>query len=132
VKTMTEKTRKPPLQIVGDPDFSGVQPPLTLGKVGRSLWDRVQGSYAINDVGGQELLAQACAAADRAEDLRGIINHDGPIIQTRAGRRDHPLLKHELQCRAFVTRTLMRLGLDVEPIKSVGRQGSGGLGITGR
>jgi hypothetical protein len=64
-------------------------------------------AYAIGDVGGQEL---SCAAADRAEDLRAIINHDGPVIQTRSGCRDHPLLKHELQARAFVTGTLVRLG----------------------
>jgi hypothetical protein len=38
--------------------------------------------------------------------------------------REHPALKHELSNRAFVVRTLSRLGLDVEPLRpSVGRPG---------
>jgi hypothetical protein len=35
--------------------------------------------------------------------------------------KEHPLLKHELAARAFVCRTLQRLGLDVEAIKPPGR-----------
>jgi hypothetical protein len=37
------------------------------------------------------------------------------------GVRDHPALKHELSNRAFVVRTLHRLGLDVERVGRVGR-----------
>jgi hypothetical protein len=33
------------------------------------------------------------------------------------GVRDHPLLKHELAARSFVTRALHRLNLDVEPTR---------------
>jgi hypothetical protein len=89
-------------------------------------------AYAIDDVGGQELLAQACAASDRAEACREIIDQEGEIVTTRSGRRDHPLLRHELAARSFVTKTLTRLGLDVQPVKGVGRPGSGGLGVTER
>jgi hypothetical protein len=35
--------------------------------------------------------------------------------------RDHPLLKHELAARGFITKSLHRLGLDVEPIGRIGR-----------
>jgi hypothetical protein len=44
----------------------------------------------------------------------------------------HPALRDELALRAFITRTLQRLGLDVEPVRAgVGRPG-GGVGWTGR
>ena len=44
------------------------------------------------------------------------------------GIRDHPALKHELANRSFVGKTLVRLGLDVEPVRGIGRPGHG-LGI---
>jgi hypothetical protein len=44
------------------------------------------------------------------------------------GIRDHPALKHELANRSFVSKTLVRLGLDVEPVRGIGRPGHG-LGI---
>jgi len=45
------------------------------------------------------------------------------MIRTKTGvLKDHPLLKHELATRAFVTRALHRLNLDVEaPRDTVGR-----------
>jgi hypothetical protein len=36
--------------------------------------------------------------------------------------RSHPLLRDELQDRAFVVKAIQCLGLDLEPIKSIGRQ----------
>jgi hypothetical protein len=78
--------------------------------------------YEISDSGGTEMLQQACSALDRAENLRLEIDRDGEVIRTRSGVKDHPALKHELACRAFVVRTLARLGLNFEAIKpSVGR-----------
>jgi hypothetical protein len=47
------------------------KPPRKLGDAGLSLWNRVQSEYGITDVGGVELLMQACLAADRAEALAG-------------------------------------------------------------
>ena len=76
------------------------------------------------------MLAQCCAAADRAEALRTQIDQDGEVITTRMGKKDNPLLKHEIAARSFVVRTLSRLGLNVEPVRGPGRPGSGGLGIT--
>jgi hypothetical protein len=96
-------------------------PSRTLGKHGRSLWDRVQSEYEVQDAGGLEMLLQACAALDRAENLRLEIDRDGEVIRTRSGVKDHPALKHELACRAFVVRTLARLGLNFEAVKPVGR-----------
>lgn len=78
--------------------------------------------YDICDAGGRELLALACQALDRAERLREQIDLDGEVIRTHGMVRNHPALKDELACRAFVARTLARLGLDVEPVRpTVGR-----------
>jgi hypothetical protein len=107
-------------------------PPRALGKVGQDLWDRVLSSYDISDAGGIELLAQAAAAADRAESLRRQIDETGEMVHSRAGMKDNPLLKHEIAARSFVTRTICRLGLSVEPVRGgVGRPATGfGTGIT--
>jgi hypothetical protein len=126
------KHSKPPLSVVplsGLP--SPTDPPATLGTVGRNLWAEVMRQYAISDSGGLELLRQACHAADRAESLRMQIDRDGECLQTRTGLRDHPCLRHEIAVRGLVCRTLQRLGLDVEPLKPVGRPPRG-LGISWR
>ena len=90
--------------------------PRPLGCHGAALWNAITSSYDISDEGGREILAQACAALDRAEALRAQIDADGEILRTKAGLRDHPGLRHELASRAFITRSLARLGLDVEAI----------------
>jgi hypothetical protein len=77
--------------------------------------------YRIEDAGGIELLCQACAALDRAEALAAAIAEDGAVVHTRSGPKSHPSCRDELQNRAFVVRTLERLGLNVEAIKSPGR-----------
>jgi hypothetical protein len=87
------------------------------------------GAYHIEDVGGIELLAQACAAADRAEALATIIAEDGETIKGKNGLRAHPCLKDELAARSFVVRTLARLGITTEAIKPMGRPASG-YGVT--
>jgi hypothetical protein len=85
--------------------------------------------YQIEDCGGLEMLAQACQALDRAEGLRGEIERDGEVLRLGDTIKDHPALKHELANRAFVVRTLVRLGLNFEPVKqSVGRPAYGGIG----
>jgi len=111
---------KPKLQVVR-PDHDPTAPPRRLGEHGSALWARVMAEYQIVDSGGVELLAQACAALDRAEALRERIDKDGEIIAGPSGPRDHPGLKHELASRAFVTRCIGRLGLDVEPVQRIGR-----------
>jgi hypothetical protein len=104
-----------------NPAATGVSPPRKLGQHGLSLWNSVQTAYRIDDVGGIELLAQACAASDRVEALAERISADGEVVNTRAGPKAHPALRDELAGRAFIVRTLERLGLNVETIKPVGR-----------
>ena len=102
-----------------------------LSKTGRTLWDAVFKEYDIGDAGGKELLLQACEALDQAASMRRAIDKDGELITTRNGSlREHPLLKPELARKTFVVRTLARLGLNVEPLRSVGRPLRGGTGIT--
>jgi hypothetical protein len=83
--------------------------------------------YQIADSGGLEILRQICEAADRVSEFATIIHRDGPVVRSKHGPRDHPLLKHELSARAFIIRSLHRLGLDVEPVRAVGRPSSTGF-----
>jgi hypothetical protein len=112
--------KKPPLKLVTSLATLPA-PSRKLGSHGRSLWDHVMRDYGIDDVGGLEMLLQACQALDRAEALRVEIDRDGEVLRVRGYIRDHPALKHELANRAFVVRTLARLGLNFETVKPVGR-----------
>jgi hypothetical protein len=100
-------------------------PPRKLGKHGLSVWNSLQAEFHITDAGGIELLAQACAAVDRAEALRARIDGEGETIVTRTGIKAHPALTHELAARSFVSRSLSRLGLLDEPMRPLGRPGKG-------
>jgi hypothetical protein len=95
--------------------------PIKLGQVGQSLWDDIVSSYEFSDRASYETLAQACSAADRAEKCREQIDADGEVVWMRGVARDHPLLKHEIAARSFVVRTLAKLGLDLEPVRGMGR-----------
>jgi hypothetical protein len=120
--------RPPPTTV--DPCSSTHPPPRKLGRHGTSLWDAVTTEYHIEDRGGVELLAQACAAVDRIEALAERINVDGEVIDTPNGPKPHPALRDELAARSFVCRTLERLGLNLEAVKPMGRPP--GLGRRGR
>ena len=95
--------------------------PQGLGEHGRALWSKVMKEYAVDDAGGLEMLFQVCASADMAARLRERIDAEGIITKTKGGPREHPLLKQELAYRSFVVRGLSRLGLAVEPLRTVGR-----------
>jgi hypothetical protein len=110
---------KPALKTVPSDGVSA--PPRPLGRHGTELWRSIMNEYEIADRGGTELLAEACVMLDRAEELAAAIGRDGVVIYGKSGPREHPAVKGELGARSFVVRTLGRLGLDVEAIKSVGR-----------
>jgi hypothetical protein len=120
---MPKSPEKPPLSLVTS-ETTTISPPRQLGQHGTALWNKVQAEYAISDIGGIEILMQACAALDTAEALAAAIARDGAIIYTRTGApRSHPGVKDELAARAFIVRTLERLGINVESIKTPGRPG---------
>ena len=114
---MAKTPTKPAMSLAA----SGIAPPRRLGADGMDLWVRVMDAYQIEDVGGIELLAQCCASLDRAEQLARAIAQDGVVIACENGRRSHPACKDELACRAFIVRTLEKLGVTVEPVKPPGR-----------
>lgn len=100
----------------------GPAPPRPLGQHGRDLWDRVQAGFCITDAGGTEMLCLACQAIDRAERCREIIDRDGEMIEGATGAmRAHPLIREELQGRAFAMRTIDRLGINKEALRPIGR-----------
>lgn len=107
-----------PLHIVSDLDGTRAQPSRTLGEHGRRLWDRVVSEYVVDDVAGIELLTQLCQATDRAEALAAHVAQDGEVVRTPTGIKCHPAIKEELAARAFVVRTLSRLGLNYEPLRA--------------
>jgi hypothetical protein len=114
---MVRTPDRPPLTVIG-PTATIISPPRALGEHGRALWNAVHSAYHVDDVAGCELLAQACVMADRAERLREAIDQDGEMVHTRAGGvRAHPALKDELAARAFICKTLERLGLNLETLR---------------
>ena len=78
-----------------------------------------------------ELLALACAALDRVQSLAEQIAIDGEVI--RDGEhppKAHPALRDELAGRAFVARTLERLGVTaVAPTAPAGLPGKSWRGF---
>jgi hypothetical protein len=115
-------SKKSALTIVA-PDTTIPAPPIQLGASGLSLWQRIQSEYAIGDAGGLELLAQICAAADTVAALSVEIERDGPVIRTARGSKPNPCLRDLLNHRAFITRTMTKLGINIEPTKAMGRPG---------
>src|SRR5258708_241131 len=91
-------TKKPPpksppkLRLVKPPPSNIIAPSRRLGEHGSDLWNVIQTEYAITDCGGIEILMQACAALDRAEEMAAEINRDGPVITIKNIPREHPLL----------------------------------------
>jgi terminase small subunit-like protein len=127
-------SKKFPLQLVSNVSKAAPtanKPARSLGHYGTNLWKLVTSQYDIVDAGGCELLTQACQALDRAEALRDIINRDGEMVTARNGSlKEHPAMKPELAARAFVVKTLARMGLHLEPVRA-GRGRPGGIGYTG-
>ena len=116
---------KPPLTLVTSATTSA-SPPRKLGKHGLSLWNAVTSEFDVSDIGGREILAQACASQDRVEALAETIDAEGEIVRGKTGFRVHPGVKEELALRSFIVRTLQRLGINVEAVRpTVGRPGRG-------
>jgi hypothetical protein len=113
--------KKPTLTLIG-PSSNSIAPPASLGRAGADLWQSIQSEYRVDDAPGRQMLLQICGAADTISECDEIIARDGATIRTKAGLKEHPLLKIQLAARSFIVRALHRLGFDVEPPRSsVGR-----------
>jgi hypothetical protein len=125
------KTPAPPALSIVSPDATAGSPPRNLGQHGRKLWNEIQGAYRIDDIGGRELLAQACGALDVVEALGEAIVRDGTVVYSRAGPKAHPAVKDQIAARAFLVRTLEKLGVTSENIKPGPGRPPSGYGWTG-
>jgi hypothetical protein len=102
-----------------EPESDTVPTPPELEAAGATLWRRINQKYDFSDACGIAMLTAACAALDRAEKCRARIDQDGEIVTVHGVPREHPLLKGELANRAFCVRTLQKLGLNYEPLRTV-------------
>lgn|SRR5262249_54512724 len=109
--------KKPPLTLVQGAIATLPEPPTCLNEAGLTLWRSIQAQYGIADAGGLAILEQACGATDRIAEYGAIINEQGPVVMTKMGLREHPLVKHETAQRALVGRLITRLGLDIEALR---------------
>jgi len=109
--------KKPPFQLIQGAVAVMPEPPGSLGPAGLALWRSIQGQYQIGDAGGLAILEQVCGAVDRIAQYAQIIDEQGPVIVTKAGMREHPLVKAEIATRALVGRLISRLGLDIEALR---------------
>ena len=112
--------KKPTLTVV-NPDTTGLSPPRKLGPAGAKLWAAIQSDYGIDDPGGITVLTLICEAQDRLESLGEAIARDGPTYLCRGVPKAHPALRDELATRAFIVKSLERLGINVEAVKPMGR-----------
>jgi hypothetical protein len=127
VEAMSKNPHSPNLTLM-EPDGTGKQPRATLGPHGRKLWQKMSASVSSRDEAAKEALRQVCIATDRLAMIEKAIAHDGPTVTGRYGQLcEHPLLRLELSLRAFITRSLARLGEERRP---VGRPPSAAVGIT--
>jgi hypothetical protein len=97
------------------PDADGM--PGDLGSAGQSLWRRILAEFQIEDAAGREVLAQCCHAADLAVRLRQLVDKDGAVVGTKSGLKENPAARLELAARAFICRTLGKLGVLSEPLR---------------
>ena len=116
----TKKPKTPRIKLVAS-NATPSEPKPKFGEAGQSLWKLITDEFDISDAGGIALLEQICHAQDRVEQLAAQIAIDSPVIYIKNVPKAHPALRDELANRAFITRNLQRLGVNVEAIKSPGR-----------
>jgi len=113
--------KNPKLKLVTATAKNPLSPPPTLSKAGATQWRAIQDEYCIQDSGGLAILLQICCATDDLHRCTTAIERDGVVINTRNGLKEHPLCRRELALRAFIVRSMQRLGLSLETTKPVGR-----------
>ncbi len=89
---------------VVEPPGTDFKPPRSLGEHGAKLWDAVQREHRIQDIGGAEVLAQACGAVDRLEALAARVAEDDEIIRTRTACAPIRPFGKRLLCAALWSR----------------------------
>jgi len=115
-------------------DNPAPRPPPTLPQPASKLWRRLQTDYGIVDSGGLTLLTAVCEAHARLRQAQQMLDAEGLTIRDRHGHpRPHPAVKIEHDARAQFLTALKMLGLDIEPLRDIGRPAGGskaGLKLT--
>jgi hypothetical protein len=94
------------------------EPPKSLKKAGRTLWNAIQSEYGINDPGGLAHLVTACRSEDDIQRMRDAVASDGDTITDRfQQKREHPLLGAIRGLEAVKRQALKSLNLDIEPLR---------------
>ena len=63
------------------------------------------------------LVAGANVLGQLAVRLRQLVDKDGAVVGTKSGLKENPAARLELAARAFICRTLGRLGVLSEPLR---------------
>src|SRR5215467_14972172 len=103
---MGSVVKKPPFTLVQGALAVLPEPPTTLGEAGLALWRSIQAQYGIGDAGGLAILEQVCGATDRVAEYRAVINQQGPVVISKTGIKEHPLVKAEIATRALIGRLI--------------------------
>jgi hypothetical protein len=94
------------------------QPPKSLKKAGRTLWNDIQTQYGITDPGGLAHLVTVCRTEDDIQRMRDVVARDGDTITDSFGqKREHPLLAAIRGLEAVKRQALKSLNLDIEPLR---------------
>jgi hypothetical protein len=113
----------PELTVIGPASGRNpLPPPEGLGAAGSKLWSDLHRDYVIDEASGLEMLRQICCTADKVAEYSDTVDRDGAILRTKAGVKEHPLIRHVQTGRSFIVRSLHKLGLDIiEPRAGAGR-----------
>src|SRR6516165_10713092 len=109
--------KKPRLSLF-EPGAAAAEPPASLGVDGRAFWTRLLAASYFADLSGQEFLAQMASTMDTIALLQDEIDRNGAVLRTRDGYKANPATKDLLAARAFLVRTMLRLGLSYEAVRT--------------
>ena len=87
------------------------RPPSHLRPSTKKWWASVVSQWEL-DPHHVHILTMACEAKDRAEAAREQVEREGMLINGLHGRRSHPLLSIERDCRLTFAKLLKQLNLD--------------------
>jgi P27 family predicted phage terminase small subunit len=98
-------------------------PPCPTGIVGeaRALWDQVTNDWVL-DPAALTILDTACRALQQDHAAEALVAKEGLVTADRFGQQKaHPAVAVARDAKSTFLRAMKQLGLDVEPLQSVGR-----------
>jgi P27 family predicted phage terminase small subunit len=99
--------------------------PPHLSPEARDWWERILREWVLDDPS-LLLLQAALESFDRMNAARLIVEAEGIVVRDRWGQlRPNPAVLAERDSRTAMCRALKQLGLDLEPLGSIGRPPGG-------